>query len=130
MIDKIKQVIVIRRDLNMRRGKEIAQGSHASLAFLINTLNPVAEPSLYEALLSNEVVEWINDGFAKICLQVSSEEELLDIAIKAKDAGIECHIIEDEGLTEFRGVQTKTCLAIGPDYSSKIDAITGDLKLY
>ena len=29
-----KQVIVIRRDLRMRRGKEIAQGAHASTAWL------------------------------------------------------------------------------------------------
>ena len=29
-----KQVIVIRRDLRMRRGKEIAQGAHASMAWL------------------------------------------------------------------------------------------------
>ena len=29
-----KQVIVIRRDLKMRRGKEIAQGAHASMLWL------------------------------------------------------------------------------------------------
>lgn len=31
---KTKQVIVMRTDLNMRKGKMIAQGSHASIAFL------------------------------------------------------------------------------------------------
>jgi peptidyl-tRNA hydrolase len=30
----MKQVIVMRKDLKMRRGKEIAQGAHASMAFL------------------------------------------------------------------------------------------------
>ena len=29
-----KQVIVIRKDLNMRLGKSVAQGSHASISFL------------------------------------------------------------------------------------------------
>ena len=29
-----KQVIVMRRDLGMRRGKEIAQGAHASMIWL------------------------------------------------------------------------------------------------
>jgi PTH2 family peptidyl-tRNA hydrolase len=34
----IKQVIVIRKDLKMRRGKEIAQGAHAAMAWLTNRL--------------------------------------------------------------------------------------------
>ena len=32
----IKQVIVMRRDLNMRKGKMVAQGAHASMAVLLN----------------------------------------------------------------------------------------------
>jgi len=32
--DAPKQVIVMRRDLGMRRGKEIAQGAHASMIWL------------------------------------------------------------------------------------------------
>lgn len=38
-----KQVIVIRRDLKMRRGKEIAQGSHASMAFMSHLLRAMQE---------------------------------------------------------------------------------------
>ena len=37
-MNRIKQVILIRKDLTMRRGKEIAQGSHASMAFLVEQL--------------------------------------------------------------------------------------------
>lgn len=36
----MKQVIVIRRDLRMRRGKEIAQDAHASIAWLTSRLRP------------------------------------------------------------------------------------------
>jgi PTH2 family peptidyl-tRNA hydrolase len=38
MTGEVKQVIVIRRDLRMRRGKEIAQGAHASMAWLTRRL--------------------------------------------------------------------------------------------
>ena len=32
-----KQVIVLRKDLNMRKGKMVAQGAHASMAALLGT---------------------------------------------------------------------------------------------
>ena len=40
-----KQVIVIRRDLRMRRGKEIAQGAHASMAWLRQRVMPHLTPA-------------------------------------------------------------------------------------
>ncbi len=72
---------------------------------------------------------WLSDGFAKICYRVDSENELLAIRDLASQQGLEVHMITDSGKTEFHGVPTNTCLAIGPDESSKIDAITGELKL-
>jgi PTH2 family peptidyl-tRNA hydrolase len=67
--------------------------------------------------------------FPKICLQVDTEQELIELEQKAKDAGLEAHIITDLGLTELDKPE-KTCLAIGPDDSEKINVITGHLKLY
>ena len=123
-----KQAIVMRKDLKCRRGKEIAQGSHASMAFLTRRLEGMSHVSMDN--LPAVVQEWLNTSFAKVCLQVNSEEELLAIEQKAIELGIECHVITDSGRTEFNGVPTKTCLALGPDESEKIDKITGHLKLY
>lgn len=140
----IKQVIVIRKDLKMRRGKEVAQGAHASIAFLTRRIQAVDDGaripeqatrygdfSVWD-LLGLTIAQriWIKGIFAKVCLQVPSEEELLAIHERAKAAGLESHLITDSGLTEFDGVPTHTCLAIGPDYAEKIDAVTGELKLY
>lgn len=140
MSSQIKQVIVMRNDLGMRKGKMIAQGSHASIAFLTRRL--MKEPGWARMIRGNEVrgykgeaflteaeVEWLNSSFAKVCVRVNSEEELLEIHKKAKDAGLEVHLITDSGKTEFHGEPTNTCLAIGPDYADRIDPITGELQL-
>jgi PTH2 family peptidyl-tRNA hydrolase len=73
--------------------------------------------------------EWLDTGATKICVRAESEEELLDVAKKAIEEGVPCYIVQDEGRTEFNGQKTLTCLALGPDRSSKIDKISGDLKL-
>lgn len=125
-MSSVKQVIVMRKDLNMRRGKEIAQGCHASIAFMSRQL----QGGRTTISLSDEAKEWIETGFTKICVRVDSEEELLAIKAKAECDGLEVHLVVDAGLTEFDGVLTKTCLAIGPDRTEKIDAVTGGLKLY
>jgi len=72
---------------------------------------------------------WLTGSFAKVCCRVNSEEELLVIRDKAVEAGLEVHVITDSGKTEFHGVPTNTCLAIGPDVAEKIDEITGHLEL-
>lgn len=126
----VKQVLVIRRDLKCRRGKEISQGSHASIAWLCNRISPMLENDKHKPKFSKPEIEWLTGPFAKICLQVESEKELLEIYQAAKKEGLVCELITDSGKTEFGGIPTNTCLAIGPDYSEKIDKITGHLKLY
>ena len=137
-MSKIKQVIVIRKDLKMRRGKEIAQGAHAAMAFMAIRIQKAAlhsslgnrpHPAVND-LFSAAQWEWIEGNFAKVCCQVNSEDELKELYEKAKAAGLEAHTITDSGLTEFGGVSTLTALAIGPDSDEKIDPITGHLGLY
>ncbi|WP_291909508.1 aminoacyl-tRNA hydrolase [Chitinophaga sp. CB10] len=125
----IKQVIVMRKDLNMRKGKMIAQGAHASMAFL--TRQAVIEGNTLHTPLRNpeEVQEWISLGFTKICLSVDSEEELVRIYEQAVADGLIASLITDSGYTEFGGVPTKTCCAIGPNRNEEIDRITKELKL-
>ena len=91
---------------------------------------PVDDLWIASVVVSPAAKAWIDSNFAKICLQVESEQELLDIESKAREAGIECHVVTDSGLTEFAGVLTKTCLALGPDEVENIDKITGHLRLY
>jgi PTH2 family peptidyl-tRNA hydrolase len=125
-----KQVIVIRKDLRMRRGKEIAQGAHAAMAFVTRRIDTVVYPGRIYRDFTDAQKEWLATSFRKVCVRVNSETELLNIKDVAEANGLEVHLITDNGLTEFGGVPTPTCLAIGPDYDEKIDAVTGNLELY
>lgn len=128
--NKVKQVILIRSDLGMRRGKEIAQGSHASIAFMTERLTDSSRVFFSAADFTQAEWEWMQGNFRKICVRVHSEEELLSLVGKAKEAGLTAHAIQDTGLTEFGGVPTWTAAAIGPDTDEKINPITGHLELY
>lgn len=120
----VKQVIVIRRDLKMRRGKEIAQGAHASMAFLVRRFDRD------ESIKTPEERMWLDGAHAKVCVQVHSEAELIALHEKAVAAGLESHVVTDLGRTEFGGIPTKTALAIGPARDEQIDPITRHLQLY
>ena len=124
---RIKQVICVRHDLKMRRGKQIAQGAHASMSFICRRLQERGSVSFDD--FSDVERAWLKGSFAKVCCRVNSEEELLAIRDQAVQAGLEVHLITDSGKTEFHGEPTNTCLAIGPDVAGKIDPITGGLEL-
>jgi PTH2 family peptidyl-tRNA hydrolase len=124
MSDPVKQLILIRKDLKMRRGKEIAQGAHASMKFLVDLLRtPDIEPT-------PEMVEWLTGLFTKVVLQVPDGDTLLECMQRANEHDIPVSLIVDSGTTEFGGVPTQTALAIGPERSSKLDPLFGMLKLY
>src|SRR5581483_3486076 len=109
-----KQVIVIRRDLGMRRGKEIAQGAHASGAWLTSRLFAVAGmPRQYMVTLSEAEEAWVKGLFTKVTCQVPDLESLIKVQQAADDAGLVNRMIYDAGKTEFHGVETATALAIG-----------------
>ena len=113
--ENMKQVIIIRKDLNMRKGKMVAQGSHACLLAYLNT--PL---ELVKAWFANKQV--------KICVGVDSEAELLELYKRASDDMLVCSLVLDAGLTEFKE-PTYTAVAIGPGHPDSINRITGHLKL-
>jgi PTH2 family peptidyl-tRNA hydrolase len=121
-----KQVIVIRKDLGMRRGKECAQAAHASSLWLFKRIKSGVEYHYF----TDAEKEWMDGDYAKITVVVNSEDELNSIFMGALQAGLTVNMVTDLGTTEFGGVPTKTCLAIGPDLAEKIDPITKHLKLY
>jgi PTH2 family peptidyl-tRNA hydrolase len=72
---------------------------------------------------------WLNGLFTKIVVSCKDEEELDKLYQQAKNKNLPCTMIIDAGLTEFKGIPTKTCIAIGPAFSNEIDEITKHLEL-
>ena len=110
-----KQVILVRADLKMSKGKLAAQVGHASVESMIKSHK-------------DDVEKWRDQGMKKSVLKVSSRQQLYYYKRKAEDAGLVVGLIIDAGHTELKP-GTPTCLGIGPDKEDKIDAVTGKLKL-
>jgi len=113
-----KQVIVVRTDIKMSKGKVAAQAGHAAV-------------SAAEYARKNRPEwwsPWIGEGQCKIAVKANSERELLELERKARNAGLPAALIVDRGLTELPP-ETVTCLGIGPAPSDKVDIITGKLSL-
>ena len=115
---RYKQVIVMRNDLKMSRGKTAAQAGHAAVS--------AAEEA--RKRYSDWWKAWIAEGQCKIAVKAESEEELLELERKAKRSKLPTALIVDRGLTELPP-DTVTCLGIGPAPSVQVDAITGKLPL-
>ncbi len=138
---KSKMMIVMRRDLKMRKGKIAAQAGHACIEAILMALNKEGRMNDFEMTAdgfdlkitdkpTSPLSDWFLYGCAKVCVYVDSEEALLDIAHKAKDKGFIASVITDAGMTEFHGVPTNTCLALEPLPAEIADEFTGDLPLY
>jgi len=129
-MNKIKQVICIRKDLNMRKGKIAAQCAHASMKVFFDRMKVnVSDVNLKNAIsryecenakyhykncnhfkpwvsvncdLTDEMIEWMEGSFTKVVVQVKDLDELFDIHAKAEEYDIPHAIIEDSGATEFK----------------------------
>ncbi len=138
---KAKQMIVVRRDLKMRKGKIAAQAGHACVEAVLmalakeERLNDVRVQDDWATVLPGEkgpspLTDWFQYGVAKICVYVDGEAALLELAQKAREMGVLCALIQDAGMTEFHGEPTYTCLALEPLEADQADEITGGLPLY
>jgi len=111
----LKQVILVRKDLDLPKGKLAAQCSHAAVEAVLKSTD-------------KKVSTWRKEGMPKIVLKVKDEKELLLYLQKAKDDGLTTALITDAGRTVV-APGTKTCGAIGPDEEEKIDSVSGKLPL-
>lgn len=126
----VKQVIVVRSDLGLRKGQLMAQTAHASMAWLTERIRnwrweDWSGGSGESSVMTDEEDRWIFGAFTKIVLSVGSKEELISIRDAAVEAGLTCHLIEESTLDG-----EPTAVGIGPHEAERIDTITQHLKPY
>ena len=146
-----KQIIIARKDLNMSAGKLAAQVSHASMAFLTNTIRrdwsmntTYFKGDEYKTYYSVELTfdkdlfeQWIIGEFTKCVLKAKNKSQLLKAKTLAEEMGMtenedffciydNCHtelIPEEDG-------RTLTCIGFKPMDSEVIDKIGKKYQLY
>ncbi len=115
---EIKQVIVVRSDLELGKGKLAGQVAHASVSGYQKVAR--AEPGLARA--------WEDAGQKKVVVKVSGEKELMQLFEKIKEAKIPVALIKDAGRTQIEP-GTVTCFSAGPWDGQELDRFTKELKL-
>lgn len=111
----MKQVMVVRTDLKMGKGKIAAQCCHGSIG-------------AYKRASVNKIIKWEKEAYAKVVLKVDSLEELLELKAQAIEKNISNYLVIDAGRTQIPS-SSVTVLALGPDEDEIIDEVTGELKL-
>jgi PTH2 family peptidyl-tRNA hydrolase len=112
-----KQIIIVRNDLKMGKGKIAAQASHASLSAYLLASKKTPQ------ITSN----WLEFGQKKVVLKIDSKKELLLLFEDIKNI-FPCALIKDAGLTQLAQTDI-TCLGIGPIKEIEIDRFTKIYKL-
>lgn len=114
-----KLILIVRNDLKMGKGKIAAQVGHAVLGIYKNNIKQKRTDILEK---------WFNTGEAKVVCKINSERDLYTIKYKAEQMNICTCVIQDAGRTQI-AAGSSTVLAIGPDYSNRLNQITSHLKL-
>lgn len=135
--EETQLALVVRKDLKMGTGKIAAQCAHAAVAVVEDiqtnyssstSSNPEEQQGDVTEGPSQWLASWLKSGSPKVALQVDSEDALVGLAKEAKARSIPFYVIRDAGRTQI-AAGSKTVVAIGPAPKSRVQVITGKLKL-
>ncbi|MCL4342831.1 MAG: peptidyl-tRNA hydrolase Pth2 [Candidatus Thermoplasmatota archaeon] len=118
MVTEYKMVIVVRKDLDLGRGKIAAQVAHAAVHCALHAEKN--DKSVFR--------QWNEQGGKKIVVRVDSLDDIYRLKDQADKKGITNSLITDAGKTQVEP-DTVTCLGLGPAEASLLDEMTGGLSL-
>ena len=111
----MKQVMIVRTDLKMRKGKIAAQCCHGAIG-------------AYKKSPADKIRKWENEAYAKVVLKAPTLQDLYNLRELARAKGVAYYLVTDAGRTQLPK-STVTVIGLGPDEDDVLDEITGDLKL-
>eukprot|EP00117_Sycon_ciliatum_P000326 scpid41363/ scgid6435/ Peptidyl-tRNA hydrolase 2, mitochondrial; Bcl-2 inhibitor of transcription len=117
--EEYKMVLVVRTDLKMGKGKAAAQCCHAAVACCQKLMR--SNPRVLSI--------WEDHGQPKVVVKTESEADLVQLATKAREAGLQTYLVSDAGRTQIP-TGSKTVLGVGPGPAKVVDSVTSHLKLY
>lgn len=145
MSNKMKQIIIVRKDLNLSHGKMAAQVSHASMAFLSHAIQSgivtKTENTTSQVTFSieNDILnDWLGNIFTKVILRAKNKNDLMRAVRIATDNGIvenkDFFIIRDNCLTELEPEEEDgtciTCIGFKPMHTSDCEVVSKKFQLY
>ncbi len=142
-----KQIIIVRKDLNLSPGKLAAQCCHGAMAFLAAQIREnaryVQECYMASMAFGKELYEeWLDGEFTKCILEAPNKSQLLKAKIKAEEMGMvegedfflikdNCHTeLVPEEYDEYGVGRTLTSIGFRPMMKEQIDQIGKKYHLY
>ncbi len=113
-----KQVLVVRSDIKMGKGKIAVQCSHAAVS--------ASEEARKSAVDWWRI--WMQEGQLKVAVKVNGLSSILDLERKSRENRLPFYVVRDMGLTQVEP-GTITCIGIGPAPAARLDLLTRDLPL-
>lgn len=123
-MSELKQVIVVRKDLNLNKRELASTVAKASLKFIIEN-NEAERGNQLLVSLSSEEQAWLTGSFSQDILCVNNKDQLDDIMFRAEILGIEAYPVFNSN--NEKSTET-TCIALGPDESGVINRLIHGLK--
>jgi len=128
---KYTQAIIVRKDIEIPKGKLAVQVAHASVGAYLQVDNMQLDDDCFINI--EKIIEiqdnWFNEGQRKIVFKVNSLNDLYSIKVLADEKHIPNYLVEDFACTVFKE-PTVTCIGLGPVSIEKMNEITKGLKLY
>jgi len=118
----------------MSMGKTAAQAAHAAQKVFFDkfkdTLIEGDDDEIKKGfcfIATEEEIQYVRGRFTKIVKKVKNENQLISTYQKALEAGLNCSLIKDAGLTELVG-ENYTAVCIGPNYEEDCMPIVKRLR--
>ena len=103
----MKQVMVVRTDIKMGKGKIAAQCCHAAIG-------------AYKQADKEKIRKWENEAYAKVVLKAPTLQDLYNLRELARAKGVAYYLVTDAGRTQLPK-STVTVLGLGPDEDDVLD---------